>query len=138
MLDPERPDSLAHRLLEAVVDHSFDALTITRASSMEEPGEIVYVNDAFEELTGYAPDEVLGETPGVLQGPKTEQEVLDRLGQKLGAGEVFHGRATNYRKDGSEFTMEWKVIPVAEAADGAESEGGPIYHVAVQREAPAE
>lgn len=136
MLDLERPDSLAHRLLEAVADHSFDALTITRASSAGEPGEIVYVNDAFETLTGYAPDEVLGETPGVLQGPKTEQEVLDRLGQKLGAGEAFHGRATNYRKDGSEFTMEWKVIPVADTAAGAASEDGPIYHVAVQREAP--
>ncbi|MEF8817130.1 MAG: PAS domain S-box protein [Salinibacter sp.] len=136
MLDSELPDTFARRLLKTVADHSFDAITITRAPSTKEPGEIVYVNGAFEELTGYAADEVLGDTPGVLQGPKTEQEVLSRLGQKLEAGEVFHGRATNYRKDGSEFTMEWTVIPVADAANGEELEGGPIYHVAVQREAP--
>ena len=136
MLDSELPDAFAHRLLETVADHSFDAITITRASGTDGPGEIVYVNGAFEELTGYAADEVLGDTPGVLQGPKTEQEVLNRLGQKLDTGEVFHGRATNYRKDGSEFTMEWKVIPVADAANEEEPEEGPIYHVAVQREAP--
>ena len=143
MLDPDLPDAFARHLLTAVADHSFNALTITRASGAEEPGEIVYVNDAFVDLTGYEADEVMGETPGVLQGPETEQEVLDRLGRKLGAGEVFHGRATNYRKDGSEFTMEWKVIPVAESemdvdgADSGETLGASIYHVAVQREAPA-
>lgn len=144
MLAPSLPDAFVRHLLTTVADHSFNALTITRASGAEEPGEIVYVNDAFVDLTGYEPEEVIGETPGVLQGPKTEQEVLDRLGQKLGAGEVFHGRATNYRKDGSEFTMEWKVIPVTESEmdtgeEGTDEalDGDSIYHVAVQREAPS-
>lgn len=152
--------SLGRLLLKTAADHSFSAITITRAASAEEPGEIIYVNGAFEDLTGYQAEEVIGQTPGVLQGPKTEQEVISRLSRKIAAGEVFHGRATNYRKDGSEFTMEWKVIPVAEgpvadepvaeepvgkgsAAEGGESsvetEGKDvIYHIAVQREAPAD
>lgn len=71
--------------------------------------------------------------------------------RKIAAGEVFHGRATNYRKDGSEFRMEWKVIPVVEqpGAEGSLPTGGKFqrgestgeevtYHIAVQREAPAD
>lgn len=94
---------------------------------------------------------MIGQTPGVLQGPKTEQEVISRLVRKIAAGEVFHGRATNYRKDGSEFTMEWKVIPVVEQPGveealptGGESQreasaGEDVtYHIVVQREAPAD
>lgn len=128
------PDPLGHRLLKAAADHSFDAITITRAAGEDGPGEIVYVNDAFTDLTGYEADEVMGQTPGVLQGPNTEQAVLDRLGRRLSAGEVFHGKTANYRKDGSEFTMEWKVVPVGqESGDGDET-----YYVAVQREAPGD
>ena len=128
---PNLPDDLRHRLLQQAADHAFHAITITRAAHEGEPGEIIYVNDAFTKLTGYAAKSVIGATPGVLQGPKTEQDVLDRLGRKLDAGEVFHGQTINYRNDGSEFMMEWKVIPVAE------QQGGPDYYVAVQREAPA-
>ena len=127
---PELPANISRLLLQKAADHSFHAITITRAAHEGQPGEIIYVNDAFTELTGHSAESVIGETPGVLQGPKTEQDVLDRLGRKLDAGEVFHGQTVNYRKDGSEFMMEWKVVPV-------EAEAGPNYYVAVQREAPA-
>ena len=128
---PKLPDQLSHRLLKKAADHAFHAVTITRAAHEGEPGKIIYVNDAFTELTGHSAESVIGETPGLLQGPKTEQDVLDRLGRKLDAGEVFHGQTVNYRKDGSEFMMEWKVIPVEE------QQGEPDHYVAVQREAPA-
>lgn len=126
----ELPNDVSHLLLQKAADHAFHAITITRAAHEGQPGEIIYVNDAFTELTGHSAETVVGETPGVLQGPKTEQEVLDRLGRTLDAGEVFHGKTINYRKDGSEFMMEWKVIPV-------EMEKSANYYVAVQREAPA-
>ena len=125
----ELPDDLSHLLLRKAADHSFHAITITRAAGEEQPGEIIYVNDAFTDLTGYTAEEVVGGTPGVLQGPKTEQAVLDRLGRRLEAGEVFHGKTVNYRKSGAEFMMEWKVVPV-------DREEGAVYYVAVQREAP--
>jgi len=44
---------------------------------------IIYVNQAFTDLTGYSADEVLGKTPGLLQGPETEKTVIDRLSDDL-------------------------------------------------------
>lgn len=101
--------AIMRQLLESAMEHSFDAIMITKA----EPGyPIIYVNDAFTKITGYSPKEAIGETPAMLQGPDTDGAVLDRLRQDLSEGNLFHGEAINYRKDGSEFLMEWKIVPI--------------------------
>lgn len=125
--NPDLSDALGHALFKEAADQSFDAITVTRAVGDEAPSEIIYVNEAFTEMTGYEAEDVIGETPGMLQGPKTEREVLDRLDRKIQRGDTFHGETVNYRKDGSEFIIEWKVVPVTQ-------EGGETYHVAVQRD----
>lgn len=97
------------RLLEASMEESFNSIMITEAK----PGyPVVYVNPAFCELTGYGPHEVVGKSPSILQGPSTDKEVLDRLNKSIAEGELFHGQAVNYRKDGSEFMMDWKIAPI--------------------------
>lgn len=113
------------RLLEITLDQAFDSILITEAK----PGyPIVYVNRAFSDLTGYGPQEVLGKSPTMLQGPNTDRLVLERLRNSLERGGLFHGEAINYRKDGSEFIMEWKIAPI-------ESEHGEITHyLAIQRD----
>ena len=101
------------RLLQSSLEHSFTGIMITAAS----PGyPILYVNPAFCEMTGYDTRDVLGKSPSMLQGPKTDHEVLKRLELDIHAGRVFHGRTVNYRKDGSEFVMEWKIAPIRNAA----------------------
>jgi PAS domain S-box-containing protein len=97
------------RLLDSSMEESYNSIIISEAG----PGyPIVYVNPAFTLMTGYEPDEVFGKSPSILQGPKTDQEVIDRLKMNISHGRVFHGRAINYRKDGSEFMMQWKIAPV--------------------------
>jgi PAS domain S-box-containing protein len=64
------------------------------------------------QLTGYAADELLGQSPRVLQGPSTDRNETARLGQLLREGKPFEGQAVNYRKDGSPFMMSWRVEPV--------------------------
>jgi len=113
-------------VLDSIVTNSLCSVMITEASPTT---PIVYVNDAFTKLTGYSADDVIGKSPGLLQGPKTDRAVLDRLRDDLSSHEVFEGQAINYRKDGSEFTMFWRVF--AAYADDRE----PIYFVALQQEA---
>ena len=100
---------LMKRMLENAMEHSFHGIMITKA----EPGyPVIYVNDAFAEITGYSSEEIVGQSPAILQGPKTDSAVLARLNQALSEGKLFHGEAINYRKDGSEFVMEWKIVPI--------------------------
>jgi PAS domain S-box-containing protein len=114
------------RLLEASMEESFNSIVITEA----EPGyPIIYVNAAFCELTGYGPHEVMGKSPSMLQGPKTDAKVIKRLNQNIKDGELFHGQAINYRRDGSEFMMEWKIAPIRNEKDDI------THYLAIQREA---
>lgn len=102
----------AIRLLLSAVQQSRDSIIITTAQ-LDPPGpEIVYVNPAFSEMTGYASEEVLGKTPRLLQGPDTDRELLDDLRHHLVEGEPFHGEAINYHKDGTEYYVEWNITPI--------------------------
>src|SRR5215212_8305286 len=80
-------------------------------------------------MTGYAAEEIIGKTPRILQGPKTDRGELDRMRHSLSRGEPFKGgRIINYRKDGSEFLLNWYVVPLR-------NEAGEITHwMASQRD----
>jgi PAS domain S-box-containing protein len=116
------------RLLKATLEQSAESVLITTAQ-LDLPGpQIVYANPAFTKMTGYELQEVIGKTPRILQGPKTEQAVIERLRADCKAGRVFHGETINYRKDGTEFYLEWSVGPVR-------NDRGEITHfVATQRD----
>jgi len=101
-------------LLEAAIRTDYDSILITELN-LEKPGpRIVYVNDGFIRMTGYSREEVLGKTPRILQGPKTDRATLDRLKMSLKEGKAFFGQAVNYRKDGSEFIMQWDIHPLTD------------------------
>ena len=107
-----RVEELDH-LLEAAMQHVDEAILIT-TKELDPPGpEIIYANEGFCRMTGYAPKEVIGKTPRILQGPKTARAELDRVRRCLSRGETFDGREIiNYRKDGSEFVLEWHIVPL--------------------------
>jgi PAS domain S-box-containing protein len=96
-------------LLKVLAENSFDSILITDATVQ---AKIVYANKAFSKLTGYAPNEVIGKTPKILQGVGTDKKVIERLAEALKTGKKFEGRAINYRKDGIPFIMHWRVLPV--------------------------
>ncbi len=115
------------KTLKALTDNSFDSILITDAIG---GAKIVYANKAFKKLTGYDPHEVLGKSPAILQGPATDKKEIARLAKALRKDGRFEGRAINYRKDGTPFIMNWRVLPVSV---GAQTK----FWVAIQREAPA-
>src|SRR6056297_383839 len=78
-------------LLEAAIRNDYDSILITELD-LEKPGpKIVYVNDGFRKMTGYSREEVIGKTPRILQGPKTDRAILDKLKRKLKEGQAFFG-----------------------------------------------
>ena len=108
----DKPSEEQLLFLTTVVEQSTESVLITTAQ-LDLPGpQIVYVNPAFTRMTGYAREEVIGKTPRMLQGPKTDRSVLNRLRSDCAAGKIFHGEVINYRKDGSEFCLAWTVAPV--------------------------
>lgn len=100
------------KLLERVTRNDYDSILITELE-LEEPGpKIVYANDGFTRITGYSREEVIGKTPRILQGPKTDRDVLNKLKKRLLEGNSFYGHTVNYRKDGSEFVNQWDIHPL--------------------------
>lgn len=100
------------QLLESSIREDYDSILITELD-LEAPGpKIVYVNDGFTRLTGYTREEVVGKTPRILQGPKTDRDVLERLKKSLQEGKSFFGQTINYRKDGTEFVNQWDIHPL--------------------------
>ncbi|MDP2985588.1 PAS domain-containing protein, partial [Hydrogenophaga sp.] len=80
----KRKDEEQLRLLQACVERMNDVIVVTDAEPIDGDGpRILYVNEAFERHTGYRPHEVIGKTPRILQGPRTQRDVLDRIRANL-------------------------------------------------------
>lgn len=114
------------RLFESVVVNGNDAVIITNAD-VNNP-TITYTNAAFTESTGYTPEEVLGKTPRMLQGAKTDRTQLNRIRAALEEGRSIQVELINYRKDGSEYWVDLNIVPIAD------THGTLTHFVALQRD----
>lgn len=84
-----------------------DAIIITGKS-----GTIQYVNPAFEQLSGYSAEDVIGHPPRILQSGQHPPAFYENLWQTLGHSQEWHGRLINKKKNGELFTEEARIIPV--------------------------
>jgi PAS domain S-box-containing protein len=100
------------RRLERAIEAAPIGVSIAR---LDEPGQpLRYVNEQFEELTGYAKSEVLGERCCMLQGERTDAETACEIQQAIEAQETDTVEILNYRKDGTPF---WNRVSVAPLED---------------------
>ncbi|WP_166172722.1 PAS domain S-box protein [Rubrobacter tropicus] len=114
------------RLKERAMAASSDGIVITDPNRPDDP--IVYVNPAFEKMTGYSEAEVLGRNCRFLQGEDRVQPALDELRAALRDGRECSVVLKNYRKDGTPFFNELSVSPVF---DG---EGHLFNYIGVQKD----
>ena len=75
-------------------------------------GLILWVNPAFTGLTGYASDEVIGQTPAVLKSGTEDPFFYKNMWDTILRGDVWKGELVNRRKDGSHFCEEMTITPV--------------------------
>ncbi|MDY6782951.1 MAG: adenylate/guanylate cyclase domain-containing protein [Cyanobacteriota bacterium] len=76
---------------------------------------LIYVNPAFEKITGYSAGEVLGTNCRFLQGKRTNRADVERLKAAIQAGENYTVTLLNYRKEGTAFWNELTISPIYDA-----------------------
>jgi diguanylate cyclase (GGDEF)-like protein/PAS domain S-box-containing protein len=115
---------------KSVLDQTADVVIITEVGPLDEPHgpKILYVNQSFTKLTGYSQKEILGKTPRILQGNKTDKETLKRIRQALEKKEAIHVELLNYAKDQTEYWLDFTIIPIKD------SNGVVKYFAAIERD----
>ena len=95
-------------------------------------GTILYVNPAFEKITGYSTREALGRNSRFLKSGKHDSKFYTQIWNTLTKGEVWHGRFINRRKDGTLYEEDSSIAPVRDAA------GQIVNYVALKRDVSRE
>ena len=95
--------------------------------SAERGNPLVYVSEAFEQHTGYKPQDVVGKNLAFLQGPETETEAVERFRSLIKNEEAGLVRITNYRADGTKFLHECDFRPVRDKNENV------THFIAIQR-----
>jgi PAS domain S-box-containing protein len=107
----KRQEELA--LLNICITNLNDVILITEGEPIDEPGpRIVFVNQAFERISGYSCASALGRSPRFLQGAKTDPEVLKEIRDALRTNQPIRRQIINYKADGTEYWMDVDIVPV--------------------------
>ncbi len=94
----------------AAVETTRMPMTVTDPYLPDNP--IIFANNAFIHMTGYAREEIVGRNCRFLQGPETDQAVLQEVREAIAGKREFAAEILNYRKNGSTFWNALFISPV--------------------------
>ncbi len=98
------------RLMKSAIDSIAEGIVISDAQKPDNP--IIYVNSAFEKLTGYNFEEIKGQNCRFLQGAETNHQTVNEIREAIEQKTTFRGDILNYRKNGEPFWNELSISPV--------------------------
>jgi PAS domain S-box-containing protein len=93
-----------------VVHYTVNPIQITDGS-----GKMIYVNPAFERVTGFSQGELIGKNPNVISSKKYSREFWGKVWTVISAGKVWTGEVENRRKDGTPIYAHLLISPIIDA-----------------------
>ncbi|WP_309227266.1 PAS domain-containing protein [Zooshikella harenae] len=117
-------------LMERLVNASNDGVVVAEREGDE--SILIYVNPAFQRLTGYTADEILYKDCRFLQGNDRQQEGIEKVRDAIRNNHSTCQVLRNYRKDGSMFWNELRLTPVFDNEEQLQ------YYIGIQRDVTAE
>lgn len=125
----EKPAALKHIPFLEIIDNANDIIMVTKAEPLDLPGpEIVYVNNAFTNLTGYTAEEAVGNTPRMLQGPETDPITRNEIREALHQKKAVRTEVLNYTKSGKAYWLDLSIVPLKDES------GAVKYFAAIERD----
>ncbi len=119
-----KDNGLIPQILSAILDECVNGVTLADPDLEDAP--IVYANKAFERLTGYSQQDIIGKNCRFLQGPDTNQPEKLKIIEAMNKHQPVEVTLRNYRKDGELFYNHLKITPLFD------HKGRVIYYLGVQ------
>lgn len=117
------------KLLETVITQTKDAVVITDTDiSNQEIPNIIFVNQAFTKMTGYKPKEVIGKSPVMFKGAKSDLNEFEKLKESIQNYKECFVETISYKKNGEEYWVNFSMIPVTN------KEGEHSHWISIQRD----
>lgn len=123
----EKDPGLIPQVLSKILDSCINGVSLADPDQEDMP--LVYVNKAFEQITGYTQEETLGRNCRFLQGTDHDQEGLRKLREAIKNKEPVEVTLRNYKKNGELFYNHLLMNPLFD------SKGNLLYFLGVQYDA---
>ncbi len=120
----DKDDSMIPFVLSQILDSCVNGITLSDPDQEDNP--LVYANEAFELITGYSREEILGRNCRFLQGDDRDQEGIEQIRQAMRENKSVTFTLRNYRKDGELFYNRFSIRPLFDR------QGQVIYYLGVQ------
>lgn len=99
-------------LLKSVIEQTSEGVVITEPFDLQQEVSIQYTNKAFAQMIGYDQEELLGQNPGILTGPNSEQGVLEHMRSSMIRNQSSESEFIAYKKNKEEFWMNIRMNPL--------------------------
>jgi PAS domain S-box-containing protein len=109
-VDDQNESNQLIKLLSEAVEASNDGVAISDPGRPDNP--LIYINKAFERITGYTTTDVLGKNCRFLQGAENDQPGVAELRAAIATGKSAHVRLKNFRKNGELFWNDFRLSPI--------------------------
>ena len=125
-METTKNSAIRPELLQSLIDYAEHGITIAEREGNDTI--LLYVNHAFEQMTGYSAEECLYQDCRFLQNADRDQGELHKIRAAIEAEQPVRVILRNYRKDGSLFWNDLSISPFFDEQDGV------MYYIGVQKD----